>query len=483
MPHVGQSTVLGADFEREADRLTGTVVRDGNAVVLLPSGVDSYARRWKLIESAEKSVHLVSFSFMRDDTTRRLAALCAEKVNDGVEVKIIVDDAALFTTRSRRILKGMARSGVEVLTYNSPGRFLSLAGARGHPLRKAVRNATLALKRRFHEKYLVVDGREAILGGMNWGTKYALGGTDVKWWRDSDAYMSGPVVADIQRRFLGDVFVYRAQAEAWRRRRESGFDAGALIEEARTQAVEFGREKAEMYFPTLGATGTDRIRYVGHKPWDEQALPLTNAVLHLVRSAESTIYWGCHGVRPPRVMAENLADAAARGVEVHLITNSRRSSRSLMGNGLLGWMWWECSHYFRWLVEHGVHVHQWQLPGAFHSKNMVVDDAVAAVGSYNVANGSAFHHTESAVIVTGGDFPRRVRAQFDIDLANCREVTLAEARKPIVPLGLFDPWRRPVHERNLLIDRSLWPAGVAADIDDDKVSWKYTDPPTAKGSA
>lgn len=470
-----RSPLLGPAFEREADRLTGTVVRDGNGAVLLASGVDSYARRWKLIESAEKSVHMVSFSFMRDDTTRRLAALCAGKVREGVEVKIIVDDAALFTTFSRAILKGMARSGVEVITYNSPGRYLTLSGAHGHPLRKAVRNAKLALKRRFHEKYLVIDGREAILGGMNWGTKYALGGSDVKWWRDSDVHLSGPVVADVQRRFLADVFVYRAQAEVWRRRREKGLDAQGLIDQARSQAQAFGEDHADTYFPLLEPTGSDRIRYVGHKPWDEQALPMTNAVLQLVRSAESSIHWGCHGVRPPRIVAETLADAAARGVEVHLITNSKRSSRSLMGNGLMGGMWWECSHYFRWLVEHGVHVHQWQLPGAFHSKNMAVDGAVAAVGSYNVANGSSFHHTESSVIVAGGEFPGVVRAQFDLDLRNCREVTLAEARKPILPLGLFDPWRRPVHERNLLIDQSLWPPGVAADIAAGKVAWKYED--------
>jgi phosphatidylserine/phosphatidylglycerophosphate/cardiolipin synthase-like enzyme len=441
--------------------------------------MQSYAKRWELIEGAQQTLHMVSFSFMKDDTTRRLADLSAEKVRQGVEVKIIVDDAALFTTFSRGILKKMAKAGVEVLTYDSPLRYLTLAGAHGHPFRKAARDVRLAVKRRFHEKYLVVDGREAVLGGMNWGTKYALGGTDVKWWRDTDVHLTGPVVADIQRRFLNDVFVYRAQNEAYRRRRERGFDGDAFAKQARLAASQFMEEHQATYFPTLAPAGAERIRYVGHKPWDEEALPLTNAALHLVRSAERTIYWGCHGVRPPRIMAENLADAAARGVEVHLITNSKRSSRSLMGNGLMGWMWWECSHYFRWLVDHGIHVHQWQLPGAFHSKNMVVDDAVAAVGSYNVANGSAFHHTESAVIVTGGSFPLAVRNQFERDLANCREVTADSAKKPFVPLPLFDPWRRPLHERNLLVARSEWPAGVAADIAAGRIVWKYSDKPRA----
>src|SRR5262249_46482733 len=153
--------------------------------------------------------------FMRDDTTRRLASLAAEKIRQGVEVKIIVDDAALYTTFSRNILKGMAKSGVEVLTYDSPLHYLGF--------RRMIRKGKIALKRRVHEKYPVVEGRQSVLGGMNWGTKYALGGTDPKWWRDTDVYLTGPVVADIQRRFLTDVFVYRGQAEAWKRRREKGF--------------------------------------------------------------------------------------------------------------------------------------------------------------------------------------------------------------------------------------------------------------------
>lgn len=173
------AAVLGTEpFERATDRLTGTRVRDGNAVVLLPTGVHSYAKRWELIESAQRSVHLASFSVIRDDTSRRLAELVRAKVREGVEVTLIADDAALYTTRSRAILQSMADGGAEVLTYNNPFRYLAIDWARGHPIRQLSRGAKVAIKRRFHEKYLVVDGREAVLGGMNWGTKYALGGSD-----------------------------------------------------------------------------------------------------------------------------------------------------------------------------------------------------------------------------------------------------------------------------------------------------------------
>ena len=466
--------LLTPAFGRVSDELTGTTVRSGNSISLLPAGEDSYAKRWELIEGAERSLHMVSFSFMRDDTTRRLSEVVRDKVAAGVEVKMIVDDAALYTTFSRRILQSMADSGAEILTYNSPWRYVTVRWSEGHPIRQIVRNAKNAIKRRYHEKFLVVDGAEAVLGGMNWGTKYALGGTDDKWWRDTDVHLTGPVVADVQRRFLQDLFVFRALRDQQRTRPIVGLDPEAFLVEARAEAAAFLDAEGSRYFPPLVPTGDVDIRYVGHKPWDEERLPLTNEMLHLIHGARRTIHWGCHGVRPPRIFAESLAAAAERGVEVRLITNSRRSSRSLMGHGLLGWMYWECSNHFRWLVERGIHVHEWQKPGAFHSKNLVVDDEVAAVGSYNVANGSAFHHTESTVFAYGGAFPHEARQQFEIDLADCTEVTLQSAKRP---LRWVDPMRRPLHERNLLVEPSLLPEAVARDIDAGKITWKYAERP------
>ncbi len=475
VPEPLASPVLEPGFESETDRLTRTVVRDGNSIRFMPSGEESYAKRWELIEGAEKSLHMVSFSVIKDDTSRRLAQLVRDKVRQGVEVKFICDEGALWTTGARGILADMRKSGAEVITYDPLLRNFGIDWLKGHRFARLMRRARRQLKRRFHEKYLVVDGTQAILGGMNWGTKYALGGESPKAWRDTDSYITGPVVADIQHRFLDSLFFYRAMEEAWRRRRERGFDPQTVYGQVPELEAIAAEENASAYFPPLPPTGPTRIRYVGHKPYDEEFLPLTNAFLQIIRSARASIWWGCHGVRPPRMFAEILADAAARGVEIHLISNSRKSSRSLMGHGLMGWMYWECSHHFRWLMERGIHIHLWQRPGAFHSKTMLVDDALAAIGSYNVANGSTYHHTESTVFVSGGDLPAQVKEQFLIDLKDCTELTLAQAKKPP---RWADPFRRPLHERNLLVDRSVWPEAVKADLDAGRFKWKYSDPPS-----
>ena len=463
------SALLDTAFEADTDRLTGTVVRDGNAVTFMPSGAQSYARRWELIENAERTIHLVTFSVINDDTSRRLAEVVEAKVRQGVDVVVVCDDGALFTTGARGIIRRMRSAGAEVICYEPPIRHLNVDFRRRHKARQLLNRARRQFKRRFHEKYLVVDGAHAVLGGMNWGTKYAMGGEDPAAWRDTDCSLEGPIVADVERRFLGSLLYARAREEEWKRRWERGFDPRPVFERAAAETARL-EEIMPGCFPHLPPAGDVRLRYVGHKPYDEQRLPLTNAFVQAIQAAQRSIWWGCHGVRPPRILAESLAEAAARGVEVRLISNSKASSRSLMGHGLLGWMYWECSNHFRWLLEHGIHVHLWERPGAFHSKNFLVDDELCAVGSYNVANGSSFHHTESAFFAYGGSLPREIRRQFEIDFADCHELALDETRRP---WRWADPFRRGLHERNLLVDRSLWPPALADDLGAGRFKWKY----------
>ncbi|MGZ8652753.1 MAG: phospholipase D-like domain-containing protein, partial [Actinomycetota bacterium] len=118
------SGVLGAAFEAETDRLTRTVARDGSSVTFMPSGVQSYARRWELLEGAERTIHLVTFSIINDDTSSRLADVVEAKVRQGVEVVVVCDDAALYTTRARGVVKRMRAAGAEVICYDPPFQHL-----------------------------------------------------------------------------------------------------------------------------------------------------------------------------------------------------------------------------------------------------------------------------------------------------------------------------------------------------------------------
>jgi len=462
MPEIQTHPLLDPQFHAETDRITGTVLREGNSVTFLPSGSQSYEKRWKLIEGAQHSLDLVTFSIINDGTSQRLRDLLAKKVKEGVAVRMVVDDLAVYSAMSAGILSEMAKAGIAVIRYHKVFRDWLPDVGKGSPFSQLVQNFRYKIKRRFHEKFTLVDGRELILGGINWGDKYAFGGIRPDAWRDTDIYLSGPTVADVQRQFIRSFFLYDAMEREYDARRQPGFNREAFYESARSQA----ESVIETNVSELSPTGTERVRYVPHKPYDEEALRMTNACLQMFQKAQRYIYWGCHAIRPPRIIAESLANAAQRGVEVRLITNSKESSRGLLAHGFFGFLYRECANHFRWLIEHGIRVFEWQKPGAFHSKNLVIDDVVAAIGSYNVANGSTFHHTESSLIVYGGDMPATVREQFEIDFKDCREVQLAETK---VPSRKHDPFLRVLDHRNLLIDRSLLTDAVRQDLDAGRV--------------
>jgi len=462
MSEIQTHPLLESEFQAETDRLTGTVLREGNSVTFLPSGSQSYAKRWELIEGARHSLDLATFSIINDGTSQRLRDLLTKKVKEGVAVRMIVDDLAVYSAMSAGILTEMTKAGVAVIRYHKVFRDWLPDLRKGSPLSQLVDGFRYKIKRRFHEKFTLIDGREVILGGINWGDKYAFGGIRPDAWRDTDIYLSGPAVADVQRQFIRSFYLYDAMEKEYEARQQPGFDRVAHYEIARVQAETVIEAKPLAYFPVLSPTGSERVRYVPHKPYDEERLRMTEACLLMFQKAQKYIYWGCHAIRPPRIIAESLARAVQRGVEVRLITNSKESSRGLLLHGFFGFLYRECANHFHWLIEHGIRVFEWQKPGAFHSKNLVIDDVVAAIGSYNVANGSTFHHTESSLIVYGGDMPAAVRQQFEIDFRDCREVQLSETK---VPPRRHDPFLRLLDRRNLLIDRSLLTDAIRQDLD------------------
>ncbi len=441
------------------DALTHSQIQHNNDIQFLPSGGESYEVRWKLLDQAKHSIHIATFSMMKDETTARLEGVLNAKLQEGVEVRIILDEIVNRTTFAGAMIKRLKARGAVIHGYNGLMEEWLPIPENLSLIKHITRNLKLKLKRHYHEKYMIVDGKYVVLGGINWGDKYAYGGIKSFAWRDTDVYLSGPVVRDIQMQFLKDFCRYRA----WDNRQPS--DPGCYPEFVQTQHLqteaELQGEYAE-YFCEEQSAGSVDVRYVAHKPYDDSDLPLTHAFLSLIKNAEHSIYWGCHGIRPPRIVADYLADAVERGVEVHLITNSQYSSQSLMVKGLLGWMYKECTKHYRGLLERGIKIWEWQLEGAFHSKNFLVDDQIASIGSYNMARGSTYHHSESNVFVYDDRFAAEVKQQFEKDLEHCKPIWLDAVAER---LPKEDAYSRPLHERDLMINPDMIPSSIQQELD------------------
>src|SRR6185295_969979 len=128
--------------------LTGMVLREGNSVTFLPSGSQSYAKRWQLIEGARHSLDLVTFSIINDGTSQRLRDLLAKKVKEGVVVRMVVDDLAVYSAMSAGILTELTRAGVAVIRYHKIFRDWLPDLGQGSPFSQLVQNFRYKIKRR-----------------------------------------------------------------------------------------------------------------------------------------------------------------------------------------------------------------------------------------------------------------------------------------------------------------------------------------------
>ncbi|GIW71604.1 MAG: hypothetical protein KatS3mg102_1146 [Planctomycetota bacterium] len=371
------------EFERQLDRDTQSVARPDNEVRLLFDGVQSFAERRKLIENATDSIHLQTFIFTADETGWELAKLLAAKAQQGVKVRVIYD--GLGSARSgQEIFEYMRRHGVEVREY-------------GDPLRQF-----WDLNNRWHEKYLIVDGQAAITGGMNIANEYAFGGSGrmvlsrgqqgTEPWRDVDIRLQGPVVHDVQRAFLKN----------WQ-------ELGPPVSPG---------EQERLFPPPALTPGGPRARFVQHRPDEDGDENTTALYLHAIRSAEESITIENAYFIPPPAVRQALIEAARRGVQVRVLTNSRASND-------MGMVSDAARYYYDELIAAGVQIYEKQ-GGTLHSKTATFDGRYSIVGSVNMNGRSDTLDSEGAVAVEDAATAATLQRRFAEGLGQAQAVTAAE---------------------------------------------------------
>ena len=398
--------ILDAGFQRALNAETHSVLSVSDDIQVLVDGVMSYPVRWRMLEEAKQSIHFSTMYIFQDATTKRLGDLLMRKKNEGVDVKLIVYGP--YAVGNLSFYRKMRKNGVAVQMYSSVPDVL-------------FRNPLRFWRRHLHDKYLVVDGKEALLGGMNWSKRYESGGTKAKVaWRDTDIYVRGPQAEVIEKEFM----------MRWAREESpEAFDAAR----AEVDAI----YKAEVYPASIdyadfisadplasnGCRVKQLTRFLYQQPFEQDGVAyMTYFFKETIDRAQSCVWWQSISVRPAPIQKKALLDAAARGVDVRLMTNSKRNMRMIPIGGLP--MYYLTRMDYKDLLKGGVRIFEYSGDAPMHSKGFLVDDVVAAVGSYNATITAERYYTESAIAIYDTDAIRAVRNMFEEDFAHCTEVTL-----------------------------------------------------------
>ncbi|MCA9507866.1 MAG: phosphatidylserine/phosphatidylglycerophosphate/cardiolipin synthase family protein [Myxococcales bacterium] len=271
----------------------------------------------------------------------------------------------------------------------------------------------IALKRvanvsyRSHEKYLIVDGEQAIVGGMNIADEY-LGNNDTlvnvdgrmqPAWRDSDVLLRGDIVRD----------VYKCFRRNW---------------------VHIAHERLA-FKPKISNDDTKddndnvKVSVIQHRPWEDGDDNIVNFFLYNLRTLKpgekawfETAYFLPRGILRP--LQKELVRAAKRGVDVRILTNSKETSdfKQLVEAAIFD---------YRELLKAGVKIYQRNQNRTVHAKVAVLGDKLTTIGSYNLDNRSANHDTEDLCAIYDERINQEMYQQLLIDMfEQSDEITLAQ---------------------------------------------------------
>jgi cardiolipin synthase len=362
--------IASSEFADALDWWTQSRETNGSATHLLVDNDETRQLRAQMIREARESIHVTALVLEDDVTGAETADLLIAAAGRGVEVRVVVDATTQYLFSDYDVLERMSDAGVEVLPFNPVVEWASVRWS-----------IDVNANQRLHEKLLIVDGREAIVGGRNMGDDYLLDGK----WRDTCVYLAGPGVADVQRVFLA----LWGQFGGWERQ------AGCPQQRKFGFACPEGALDEASYTPATAAQGGARTRPIYSDPRSQSTPYGYRATLALVRAARHTIYIANSYFVPPRRLRKHLEAAVARGVRVVVVTNSLDSTDAW-------WMYYASLNYYKELIGAGIEVRHYRGTETMHAKTMLVDGEVALVGSFNLDPRSAATNSEAMVLVRDG---------------------------------------------------------------------------------
>lgn len=333
----------------------------GNNVEVLHEGRETFDCIFEAIEGAKKFIHVQYYIFEKGELEERFYSLFKKKCEEGVEVRMIYDSLGSMSFRGK-LKKKFRHIGVKAFPMM--------------PLR--IGSFMYTLNYRNHRKIIVIDGKVGFVGGMNVSDKYIKSSSDLGVWQDIHLKLEGPVVASLHHIFIKDYHF-------------------ASKEPPLLQAK---------YLPELNEKGDATVQIIASGPDSDQPSVLQQYV-GMIHTAEKCIRIANPYFIPGATLLTAIKIAALGGVEVKLLVPDKSDSflakYSMQAN-------------FEALLAVGVQIF---LRNDFsHSKLIILDDALASIGTGNFDYRSFEYNFESNALIYNQEVTSAVCQAFDKE---CRE--------------------------------------------------------------
>jgi cardiolipin synthase A/B len=341
----------------------------------LPTGEETYDYIINSLQKAQYSIHIATYILGNDSVGRAILELLCEKAQSGVEVKLLLDGVGSFWFPRYRLNKLRKAQGEYAF-------FVPLV----HIPFSAHSNL------RNHRKMILIDGREAILGGMNLAQEYMGINSNPQRWVDFSFSICGEALKDLENIFSSDWSFASATPRHPTPTQSSGHD--------------FAREFEQRPTP---------IQIIASGP-DVMGEPLYDILLTEIFTAKKRIGIATPYFIPDESLTRALILACRRGVEVQIVVPAR-------SNHLIADL---CrTSYLRQIRLAGGSI-RYYVPRMLHTKMTLIDDSLALIGSANMDIRSLFYNYEVGVLLSSQEELKSITEQFDSLLKSTRPASFRE---------------------------------------------------------
>ncbi|WP_075876938.1 cardiolipin synthase [Merdibacter massiliensis] len=329
-----------------------------------------------LIDELKKAKHYIFLEYFiiaEGIMWNTVLDILKDKVKEGVDVRLIYDDAGCITTLPPHYDETLRRYGIKAKVFNPIEPHLALQ-----------------MNNRDHRKIAVIDGEVAFTGGVNLADEYINQYERFGHWKDMAVMVKGEAVQTFTVLFL----------QFW------NFD-----EEEKSDPLQFISSTMSSY-PANGYV----IPFCD-SPTDEDYVGQQTHI-NLINSSCQYLYASTPYLIIDQETKMALMLAAKNGVDVRILVPHIPDKKIVFEVTR--------SNYER-LIEAGVKIYEYT-PGFVHGKVMLADDQSAVVGTVNMDYRSYYLHYECGVWMYQTSCLHDIRKDFEQSFAQSHLVTLEECK-------------------------------------------------------
>ena len=332
------------------------------------------------LKRAKKFIFLEYFIIEEGKMWGQILDILAQKVKEGVEVRVMYDGTCEFSTMPNNYPKLLEKLGIKCKIFAPVTMFLSTH-----------------YNYRDHRKILIIDGKVAFNGGVNLADEYINAYAKHGHWKDTAIKIEGKAVDSFTVMFLN----------MWN------------ISQTKEDYATYLNHYEAMNVPGY-------VMPYGDNPLDDDKVG-ESVYMDILNRANDYVYIMSPYLILDGELENSLKFAAERGIDVRLILPGVPDKLAPYALAK--------SHYAA-LLASGVKIYEYT-PGFVHAKVFVSDDVKAVVGTINLDYRSLYHHFECATYMYKTECLKDIKADYLNTLTKCHQVNHEDVKKESIFMRIY----------------------------------------------